>query len=92
MMSVLVGAYCGVVMGKSSMSIMQLPRSIFDRLPGVEIERIDARSNRTHYVKSARLNDCIDVTFFCDEPSLPARRDADRLYSDRWGEISLTSE
>lgn len=68
-MTVLVGGYCSVVMCEASISIMRLPRSIFNRLPGVEIERIEARSGARYFVKQARLNDCIDVTFMCDEPS-----------------------
>lgn len=68
-MAMLVGGYCSVVMGESSMSIMRLPRSIFDRLPGVEVDRIEARSGARYFVKQGRLNDCIDVTFMCEEPS-----------------------
>jgi len=48
--------------------VFGVPRSVFDALPGLEIERVDGRTNYRFWTKDAVLLGSMDICFFCNEP------------------------
>jgi len=51
--------------------VFGVPRSVFDALPGLEIERVDGRTNYRFWTKDAVLLGSMDICFFCNEPPTP---------------------
>lgn len=68
MQPIVVGGGCAVMLSADGLYIFDVPRSIFDDLPGVEVDRIDGQTNHRIFYKCGMLTGGMDMTFFCKEP------------------------
>lgn len=74
-----VGSGCSIMLSEHGLDVFDVPRSIFDELPGFECERADAGNGQRFYVRHGTVSDTLQVTFYCNQPPSPVRSDTDRV-------------
>lgn len=73
------------MLSAAGLYVFSVPRSIFDALPGLETERVDAETNHRFWSKDAVLLDSMNICFFCNEPPSPVRSDQEPNNLSRLG-------
>ncbi len=97
----MVGGGCSVMLSADGLYVFDVPRSIFDDLPGVEVDRIDGQTNHRFWYKCGTFTGGMDSTFFCKEPlssiretdeACPARSDQEPYSKSLGGNLGCWSE